>query len=334
MDRGEHRPCRQARSAVPKPRRFQPPRKARRSRALQRLRHLNPWFTIPASFPGHVRTVLRRRISIRSLLAPCQPFHQVPRGITEKIDQPENPYTLAAPTHPLAHSGSPEYIPAMRLLWLALFLALFFLALALPFVLRENDPALLLSEAGARSLLDQAGRWAWLAALALLLSDLLLPVPATAVMSALGYLYGAALGGAIGAAGSIASGLTTYGLCRALGPRAAEKLVGKKDLARGQLLFQRAGGWVVALSRWLPVLSEVVACLAGLTRMPFPRFAIAVACGNVPMAFAFAAVGSAGIEHPAFALGLSAAAPILLWGTAAFLLHRHERRECREKEAP
>ncbi|HUF64218.1 MAG TPA: VTT domain-containing protein [Verrucomicrobiales bacterium] len=215
----------------------------------------------------------------------------------------------------------------MRLLWLALFLALFFLALALPFVLRENDPELLLSEAGARSLLDEAGRWAWLAALALLIGDLLLPVPATAVMSALGYLYGVALGGIIGAAGSIASGLSAYGLCRALGPRAAEKLVGKKDLARGQVLFRRAGGWVVALSRWLPVLSEVAGCLAGLTRMPFPRFAIAVACGSVPMAFAFAAVGSAGIEHPAVALGLSAGAPALLWGAAAFLLRRQRSNE-------
>jgi uncharacterized membrane protein YdjX (TVP38/TMEM64 family) len=136
-------------------------------------------------------------------------------------------------------------------------------------------------------------------------------------------VYGALLGGTIGAAGSIASGLAAYGLCRALGPRAALKLVGAKDLERGQHVFRRAGGWVVALSRWLPILPEVISCLAGLTRMPFTRFALATACGSIPMAFTFAAVGAAGIDRPALALGLSAGAPVLLWSIAALLLRRH-----------
>ncbi len=125
----------------------------------------------------------------------------------------------------------------------------------------------------------------------LLVSDLVLPVPATGVMAALGVLYGPVRGGLIGAVGSILSGSIAYGLCRLLGRRAAVKLAGEKDLARAEGFFDSAGGWAVALSRWLPVLPEAVACLAGLARMRALSFFIALACGSIPMAFAFAALG-------------------------------------------
>ncbi len=96
--------------------------------------------------------------------------------------------------------------------------------------------------------------------------------------------------------------------------QAAEWIAGREDLARGERLFGgAAGGWIVALSRWLPVMPEVVACLAGLARMPFPRFAVALCCGSVPLAFTFAWIGASGHDHPVLALLLSAFLPPVLW---------------------
>ncbi|CAN5163250.1 hypothetical protein BH23VER1_BH23VER1_16690 [soil metagenome] len=171
------------------------------------------------------------------------------------------------------------------------------------------------------------GRWAWAVGIGLIISDLFLPVPATAVISALGYLYGPLVGGAFGATGSFLSGALAYQICLRIGRKAAVKIAGEKDLAKGERLFAEAGGWVVALSRWTPILPEVVACMAGLTRMPAARFYTALACGSVPLGFAFAAVGAAGVESPVLALSLSAAIPAVLWLAASRVLRPQPGRE-------
>jgi len=157
------------------------------------------------------------------------------------------------------------------------------------------------------------GAWGWLAGIVLLMLDLVLPIPSTVVMSALGFVYGPVWGGFFAAGGSWLAGLFAYGLCRSLGPGVARKLVGEKDLARGHALFARVGGWLVAWSRWLPVFQETIACMAGLTRMPFGAFVVALACGCLPMGFAFAAIGHAGVENPGLAIALSVAFPPILW---------------------
>lgn len=153
-------------------------------------------------------------------------------------------------------------------------------------------------EAGVRWLRGW-GAYGWLAVIALLVADVFLPIPATPVMSAAGYLYGTVTGGVVSAMGSFLAGLLAYGLCRQFGRGTAVWLAGEADLARADQLFRRSGPWLVALSRWMPLLPEVVSCLAGLTRMPFGPFALALGCGCVPMGFAYAAIGAAGQGHPA-----------------------------------
>jgi uncharacterized membrane protein YdjX (TVP38/TMEM64 family) len=196
-------------------------------------------------------------------------------------------------------------------------LFLIFLGLAvlvlIPFAIWGEGFERSLSGAAAIDWLTQHGRWAWAAGIVLLVSDLFLPVPATAVMAALGYVYGPFVGGLIGAFGSCLAGGLAYGLCRTLGQPAARRLLGPEGLADGERLFARVGGWLVVLSRWLPVFPEVIACMAGLTRMPARIFALALVCGSAPLAFTFAAVGHAGVERPLLAIGLSALLPPLLW---------------------
>ena len=92
-------------------------------------------------------------------------------------------------------------------------------------------------------------------------------------------------------------------------------------LAWAARLAQR-GGWLVALSRWMPVLPEAVACLAGLSNMRWRVFLPALACGSVPTGFVFAGIGHLGQSEPAWAFALSAIVPILLWLGAVRVLKR------------
>lgn len=198
----------------------------------------------------------------------------------------------------------------MRLFWIFLGLAVLFL---IPFLIWGDALEAMFSEDGAAVWLGRYGLWAWAVGIGLLMADLLLPVPGTVIMSALGFIYGPVVGGLVAATGSFLAGAFGYGLCRLLGRRAALRLLGEKDLARGEQLFSNVGGWLVVLSRWLPLFPEVIACMAGLTRMPAAKFLLALACGSVPLGFAFAAVGHAGLEHPTLAIVLSALLPPLLW---------------------
>ena len=198
----------------------------------------------------------------------------------------------------------------MRLFWMFLGLAVLFL---IPFLIWGGLLETLFSQAGTVSWLEGYGRWAWAAGMLLLAADLVLPIPGTVIMSGLGFVYGPVWGGVISTVGSFLSGSLAYGLCRLLGRGAARRLLGEKDLEKGEHLFSNVGGWIVVLSRWLPLVPEVVSCMAGLTRMPARTFHLALACGSAPLGFVFAAVGHAGVSQPLLALALSALLPPVLW---------------------
>jgi uncharacterized membrane protein YdjX (TVP38/TMEM64 family) len=210
----------------------------------------------------------------------------------------------------LNHQGKTLDGAVVRLLRIFIVLALLVL---IPFAIWGDRLMSIFDGAAARQWIRDCGSWGWLAVIGLLMSDLFLPIPATGVMSAAGYVYGSWTGGVISVTGSFLSGLLAYGLCRACGRGAAAKLAGEEGLAQNEALFRRTGPWLVALSRWLPILPEVVACLAGLARMRFATFAVALLCGTLPMGFAYAAVGALFASEPAWALALSVALPALLW---------------------
>lgn len=198
----------------------------------------------------------------------------------------------------------------MRLLAIFLGLSLFIIVLFLLF-----EDTLMETFTAERSVgwLKQYGDWAWAAGMLLLIADLLLPLPATLVMSALGYIYGPVIGGVIASTGSFLAGSLGYWLCRSLGETTAIVLLGQKDYERGRKISNSIGGWIVALSRWLPVFPEVIACMAGLTRMSSLRFHIALLCGSLPLGFAYAFIGYSGNANPFLAVALSAIVPPLIW---------------------
>ncbi len=192
-----------------------------------------------------------------------------------------------------------------------------------PFVIWGEWFERMLDLGGTKVWMESWGSWAWLGGIALLVSDLVLPIPGTVVMSALGLVYGWFWGGVASVAGSILAGLVAYALCRAFGRKPAVWLAGEKGLAKGEAVFQSGrGGWIVALSRWMPVLPEAVACLAGLTKMPFRVFFVALLSGSFPLGFTFAAIGELGVERPELAIALSALVPVGLYAIAAAAMRK------------
>ena len=166
---------------------------------------------------------------------------------------------------------------------------------------------------GTLTWLRELGPWAAAAGVGLLVADIALPIPSTIVMSALGATYGFWVGGLLSILGSMLAGLTAYGLARWAGRPAAIWIAGEDSLARTEELFARGGAWLVLTSRWLPILPEAVACLAGLARMPFRTFFWALTVGSVPLGLTFAWIGTLTEDREGLALALSAGLPIGAW---------------------
>ena len=169
------------------------------------------------------------------------------------------------------------------------------------------------------------GDWAWAVAIGLIVSDLVLPVPSTAIIAGLGMLYGPWLGGLIGGLGSILAGLVAYGAGRLLGRPALKYLTGDADLERLSRFFAKHGLWAIALSRWMPLLPEALCALAGSARMPPGRFLAALACGSLAMGFAFGFLGEHYLDRPAVGLIVSALIPLAVWPPVHYFMTRRSR---------
>ena len=138
-----------------------------------------------------------------------------------------------------------------------------------------------------------ARSYAWAAAIGLLVGDLFLPIPASAVVATVGVIYGTFWGGVIGATGSFLAGLVAYTLARLAGRRASRFLANEQEMADLQQFFDTWGVGGIIASRAMPVVPEVLTFMAGLGRMHLGRFMLALAVGAIPMGFLLAWAGSA-----------------------------------------
>jgi uncharacterized membrane protein YdjX (TVP38/TMEM64 family) len=163
--------------------------------------------------------------------------------------------------------------------------------------------------------------WAWALGIALIWADLVLPIPQTAVIAALGIIYGTLLGGLLGSLGLITSGLLGYGLMLTSARRFAQRFVGARSLHKMERLFDRGGAWAIILTRSLPYsVPEAMVFLAGLAGMPIRKFIATLTIGSVPTAFAFAAIGAGWADQPILALTVSYVLPLLLLPIALYLM--------------
>ena len=169
--------------------------------------------------------------------------------------------------------------------------------------------------------LRQYESWAWAVGIVLIWGDVVFPVPQTAVIAALGIIYGTLLGGLLGSLGLITGGLLGYLLMLTSARRYVQRFVGPRSLHKMESLFDRRGAWAIVLTRSLPYsVPEAMVFLAGLAGMPMRKFTTALTIGSVPTAFAFAAIGGGWADQPIQALTLSYVLPILLLPVMLYLM--------------
>jgi uncharacterized membrane protein YdjX (TVP38/TMEM64 family) len=168
--------------------------------------------------------------------------------------------------------------------------------------------------------------WAWALAIPLIWADLVLPVPQTAVIAALGIIYGTLLGGLLGSLGLITGGLLGYVLMLTSARRCVHRFVGHQSLHRMERFFDQGGAWAIILTRSLPYsIPEAMAFLAGLAGMPMGKFIAALTFGSIPTAYVFAAIGAGWADQPILALVVSYVLPIPLLPIALYLMRPRAR---------
>ena len=165
---------------------------------------------------------------------------------------------------------------------------------------------------------------AWIVGIGLIVSDLFLPIPAVPIMAAMGAVYGPVLGGIIATVGSMLAGLVAYTLARLLGLRGARFLASDDELADLQRFFDSWGAAGIIASRSLPVVPEVMTLLAGLAKMSFVRFILALFLGSAPIGFTLAYLGNRATTSSSLILILTLI-PAALWVVYVLLSIRRRR---------
>lgn len=187
----------------------------------------------------------------------------------------------------------------------------------------------ILSLANVRQWLDYAQTinplWVMLIIIALLYVDLLLSIPTLALTTLAGFFLGFPLGALTALIGVSLTASTAYFLSRQWGHRALAHIV-KEDQAQQELVqaFHDNGPMMIVLARAAPMVPEITACLAGVTRMPFGRYATCFALGTVPYVIIASYAGSvSSISDPKPALIAAMGLYAVMW-TSWYFFRRHQ----------
>lgn len=162
----------------------------------------------------------------------------------------------------------------------------------------------------------------------LLFADLFIAVPTLTVTILSGYFLGHTYGAVSALSGVLLAGVCGYALSRYYGDTILGFLV-KEEEKRNEMTttFQEHGFMMILLSRAMPILPEVTACLSGMTRMNFSKFLLAWVISSVPYILIASYAGSIStIENPKPAIFTAIAISLLLWGFWYFYHRSHIKR--------
>lgn len=157
----------------------------------------------------------------------------------------------------------------------------------------------------------------------LLVFDLFVAIPTMTTILLAGWLLGPVLGGAVSAAGLLLMGVSAYVMGRRAGrPILARLLRDPSRLDGIERAFARQDMLVLMTCQALPILPELSATLAGVSRMAPLRFLLGYAAGVIPFAFIVAAGGAASSEddlRPAILTAIGVSVVLLgIWRLVAW----------------
>lgn len=171
--------------------------------------------------------------------------------------------------------------------------------------------------------MNRGGVVAALVGVALLIADVILPVPSSLVMIAHGALFGVALGTLLSLIGSVGAALTGFALGRRGGVW-LERIVSPEERAKVEQMLERWGALAIVVTRPVPLLAETTAIMAGASAMSWQRVTAASFAGSLPMALLYALTGSVAASFQNGALMFCFV--LLVSGAFWFLSQRINRR--------
>ncbi|NQZ83538.1 MAG: VTT domain-containing protein [Colwellia sp.] len=157
----------------------------------------------------------------------------------------------------------------------------------------------------------------------LLFCDLFIAIPTLTVTIFSGYFLGHIMGAVVAFTGMFLAGICGYGLSRYYGEKLLTFLV-KDQIKRSEAIkaFEQHGFVMILLSRALPILPEVSACLSGMTGMPIKKFIFAWLMSTLPYVLIATFVGSiSSFDNPKPAIYGALGISLFLW-TAWYCYHR------------
>ena len=163
----------------------------------------------------------------------------------------------------------------------------------------------------------------------LLFVDLIISVPTLATITLSGYFLGPVVGALAGIAGLMMAGLGGYCISHRYGDLLLRVVI-KEEAKRSDAVatFQEHGAVVILLSRASPMLPEVCACMAGMTRMPLGKFLVLWLASSVPYAAIAAYAGSiSSLDNPQPAIFAAIGLMSFLWISWLVVRRRGQKRQ-------
>lgn len=150
---------------------------------------------------------------------------------------------------------------------------------------------------GVRTLVADAGLWAPIIFVLLLVFRILLVIPSVMLLPAGGLLFGVVEGSLYGMIGLTLSGLLNYGLVKWAGPQAFQTRIPPRFQGILEIARSKAGAGAVAVISAYPFGPITIAHLgAAIAGMGFVTFLVAVISGSLVRAATFSLFGASLVE--------------------------------------
>jgi uncharacterized membrane protein YdjX (TVP38/TMEM64 family) len=166
--------------------------------------------------------------------------------------------------------------------------------------------------------------WLALVGIALLIADVILPIPSSIVAMALCWGLGPVWGGISVAIGSMLAFTTGYGIGRLVPEPRLRRWIGPELWDKTRLRARQHALWWIVATRPLPLLAEVSALLAGVWRVPLLPALFYTAPASCVVGTLYGASAWLGLGEPGMLVTLLAilAVPSLTWTIHRAVLHR------------
>ncbi|MEM7040332.1 MAG: VTT domain-containing protein [Bacteroidota bacterium] len=132
---------------------------------------------------------------------------------------------------------------------------------------------------------------AGLAGVGLLIADIILPIPSTLVMMAMGALFGFWAGMLLAFVGGVGAAMTGYYLGKS-GRKWIQRVFKIGEFEKGRRFFERWGSLSVIVSRPVPLIAETVSVVAGASGMRALPMLLGSVLGVLPAAAIYAWAGA------------------------------------------